>query len=503
MPNTLAGHWLKPPAGDDFTRLRERLAEAGYTVKGILDRMGSIEMPTRRARNRPRLLHLASGDTPLDILIRLFMLGVPVTAQEASRAFGTAPIEPWIRAGLVEARGDGLWAPVRMTPHEHLMLVYDAPDAIERGASADIVLGMTGSSLLLLCSTIRRKVRRAVDMGTGCGVQAFLAAAHSDQVWALDCNPRAVNYTGFNARLNGIENVECLQGDGFEPVRGQTFDLIVTNPPFMISPRCRYQYRDSGLAGDEFCRRIVRQAPSLLNEGGFCHLTLEWIHYKGRDYKERMAEWFEGSGCDAWIIRTETENPVTYADHWIRDTEQDDADLWESLFREYLDYYEREGIEAISAGYIAMRRATGHANWLRFDDAPPLKPEPFGDMLALGFELRDFLDAHRNDEDMMREKFRVSPDLRLDQVCVPDAGRWRVGAAQFHLLRGLEFKGNIDAHVAGLVARCDGTRELGELIRDAAQSLGADPAKVAAAFLTVIRQLIERGFILPAAWKDS
>lgn len=57
---------------------------------------------------------------------------------------------------------------------------------------------------LLAALTVRRSIGTALDLGTGGGVQALLAARHSRRVVAVDVNPRALRYTAFNARLNGL-----------------------------------------------------------------------------------------------------------------------------------------------------------------------------------------------------------------------------------------------------------------------------------------------------------
>ena len=97
--------------------------------------------------------------------------------------------------------------------------------------------------------------------------------------------------------------MECREGDLFEPVAGMTFDLIVSNPPFVISPESRYIYRDSGMAGDEVCRKICREAPRFMTDGGFCQIICNWAEFKGQDWRERLKTWFEGSGCDVWVMR--------------------------------------------------------------------------------------------------------------------------------------------------------------------------------------------------------
>ena len=72
-----------------------------------------------------------------------------------------------------------------------------------------------------------------LDVGTGSGVTAILAAPLAKRVVAIDVNPAAVRCARINALLNRVEDrVEVLEGDLFEPVRGRRFDVVLFNPPF-------------------------------------------------------------------------------------------------------------------------------------------------------------------------------------------------------------------------------------------------------------------------------
>lgn len=245
------------------------------------------------------------------------------------------------------------------------MFAFDLP----RG-TADFVMGVAASSVTLANLTIRRRVEKTLDLGTGCGVQACLAAAHSKAVVAVDSNPRALGFAALNACLNGLTNVECRAGDRFEPVPGQQFDLIVSNPPFVISPAARYMYRDSGVHADEFCRQVVRAVPGFLREGAFCQLLCNWAHIAGQDWRERLAAWFDGVGCDVWVLRSETHDPPTYAASWIQSIGERDPDAVGRDYDAWMAYYRVQQIEAISFGSITMRRRTTARNWLRTEDAP-------------------------------------------------------------------------------------------------------------------------------------
>lgn len=73
-----------------------------------------------------------------------------------------------------------------------------------------------------------------LDMGTGSGICALIAARRASRVVAVDLNPTAVRCAKINVLLNGLEHkVDVRHGDLFEPVRGCRFDLILFNPPFL------------------------------------------------------------------------------------------------------------------------------------------------------------------------------------------------------------------------------------------------------------------------------
>jgi release factor glutamine methyltransferase len=72
---------------------------------------------------------------------------------------------------------------------------------------------------------------RVLDLGSGSGAAGVLAAKRGAQVVAVDINPAAVRCTRINALLNDVA-LDTRQGDLFEPVRGERFDLVLFNPPY-------------------------------------------------------------------------------------------------------------------------------------------------------------------------------------------------------------------------------------------------------------------------------
>jgi SAM-dependent methyltransferase len=489
--------WLSDPAKIDA--FREVLDRAGFSDSGVGEAIGIENLRPDAGREVALLLRRTSRLRALDTLIRLFLIGVPVDAQTVRQAVSPLDIEDMVRAGLLATAGGAIAGAVQLLPFRGMILAHDLARRIESALAADYVMGIGSSTLTLANCTVRRHSSLTLDLGTGCGLLALVAASHSDRVLAVDRNPRAVQMARFNARLNGLSGVECREGDLFEPVRNDRFDLVVSNPPFVISPERRYIYRDSGMHGDEISQKIVRQVPDFLREGGFCQILCNWAHLAGQPWEDRLAAWFEGTGCDAWVMRSDTFDAESYAVKWIRHTEHDDAERFSERLNEWLDYYQRERIEAVSGGLITLRRRSGEANWFRADDAPPKMLGPAGASIELGFQLRDFLESASDDRIMLDACLRCSPDVRLHQDAAPAGDGWQVTDCRLELTRGLAYTGDADPYIAALLARCDDRRALGGLLDELAASLGQDRTTFLPRCLAIIRRLIERGFLLPAS----
>jgi hypothetical protein len=272
---------------------------------------------------------------------------------------------------------------------------------------------------------------------------------------------------------------------------------VVSNPPFALSPTRRFAYRDSGVPLDGFARSLIRKGAACLNEGGFCQIVCDWAHIAGQDWKERLAEWFEGTGCDAWVMRTNTHDPAGYAHVWISDTEELGDEESARLYDEWLAYYAGVGLEAVSSGLIAIRKAGGRRNWLRIEDGPTNRSGAFGEYVLGAFGVREYLEA-RDDAALLGAKLRVADGVRLDSVSEASNAAWRIGAAKIRLAKGLQYESGIDLRLAGMVAQCDGRHTLGEVLERTAQELGEDVQRITPNCLALMRELVERGFLLPA-----
>ncbi len=135
---------------------------------------------------------------------------------------------------------------------------------------------------LLFCRHLSfRAGERVIEIGTGVGLAAVLAARAGCHVVATDVVPAAVECARENALLNGVAGrMQVRLGNCFEPVQGMTFDLICTSPPQMPTPPGRERddpvaaADNGGIDGWELLDRVIEGADRHLNRGGRLVFTM-------------------------------------------------------------------------------------------------------------------------------------------------------------------------------------------------------------------------------------
>jgi predicted RNA methylase len=487
---------LKLLSPDDSQLLRSIFEEAGYAETNLRKCLGAAELPSSHLRNRPRLLDRTSAPTLLNTLLRWFWLGYPQSNAQIAGLVPDQLLALLLESGLLAAKGDGYIAHAMLLPVDGFLVASDHPVAIERQES-ELVLWPNPTSKFLGRFAVRRHSRATLDLGTGSGILSLNAAKHSDVVIATDLNERAVTFAKFNARLNGIDNIEVLVGDCFAPVADRTFDLILSNPPFFITPQTDYMFCENEMELDGLCRRLVKEAPAHLNEGGYMQMLCEWAQLSGQPWEERVAEWLQGTGCDAWVMKGLTQDPAEYAQHRIREVWQDPSGDAE-LYAGYMNYYRQRGVEAIHDGLIVMRRREGK-NWIRIEEVPKTPTGELGDLILSTFAAHDLIRANEEDDQLLAIRPKLAPAVRLEQICFQGEGQWRAESLTIRLITGFPFHMTVQPLVAEFLATCDGSRTADEAIQAFAVTAGAPLDQVRSECLQMIRKLIERGFMVVAS----
>lgn len=477
---------------DGIALLRATLLDAGYTPAAVRDALATEVASGRDAAELPLYLRMLPDGEPLSALIKLFLLGLPVTEADAERALAPLTLPPLEAMGVLRRSGSSVKAGLELVPSEEMLIACDPfRDELAR---PDHVLGVSPPARVLAWLTVRKHVERVLDLGTGNGHQALLAARHADSVIGVDINPRALRFAAFNAVLNGTRRIELREGNLFEPVEGIEFDLIVSNPPYVISPENGIAYRDGGLRGDAFCERLVRSLPAYLRHDGIAQVLVSWLHARDEDWALPVRRWVEGNGCDVILLRYAVHEPLNYAAGWNRPY-RGDARRYGAALDRWSDYFTELGVEAISWGALMLRRREGQ-NWFWAYHPPSDRITGASDQMLRLLRGQDYL-SEAGEAELLRAALSLVEEHRLEQTIRLRDGDELIERNLLRLESGLRFEVSIDASTERVLALLDGRRSLENILAEVAETAHATPRAFVLAALPVIRRLIELGFVVP------
>jgi methylase of polypeptide subunit release factors len=470
-------------------RLGTTLRRVGYSEDAIHRLLGEDAYSSERSDTPAEERRLP--DTPLATLVRLLFLQLPVAAEEAEAALGRAGIDALDVTGLADV-GDQVRPRVRILPIGKVLL---ASDGFSRDGDdpADYVATYTPTARVLDSLTPRPRVERALDVGTGSGIHALLAAQHARHVIATDVNPRAIAYTKLNAALNGLRNVECRRGSLFEPVEGETFDLITCNAPYVVSPETRWVYRDSEFSADDVSKLVLLAAAEHLTEGGYAAMLVSWLAVDEAAPDERILAWTEASGCDSWILSTMNSDPITHAAEW--NSHLAGEALGEAL-DEWTEYFDSLGVESVSEGAVVLHKRSGAEHTARVDELDEEELDDAGDQILRAFEARAKLADLGGDRELLSARVGVASSLRLDREVEPSGGRAVDVDGSVELTEGTKHAVDASADVQEVVASLDSRLRLSEVIDTTADRLGLLDDEVGTLreeALDAVRELLELG----------
>ena len=479
-------------------QLRSVLDRHGFTTGAVVDALGSA-LPFGKAHQRddlPLYLRRVAAPTPLNTLVKLFVLDRSVDANRAAQACAPIDLDDLRDLGLIEDGPRGVRSKLRLSMHDGLLLAHDAYDEEKRALRPDHVLDVNPTTIALSNMTVRKRAARALEIGTGCGALALVASRHCDYVVGTDTNPRALNLASFNAAINGISNVEWRLGSLFDAVEGETFDLIFCNPPYVISPDSQFIFRDGGRRGDALCEEIVRRAPQYLNEGGFCTVLINWAIPNGQEWHVPLRRWVDGNGCHSWLMMSASQDPTTYAAIWTRSR---DREAYAAALDRWVRYFEELNLQAIGLGAVVLRKAAPQSGWVRVDYLPDSVTAPAGDDIQRLFSAHDYLST-LSDEALLAAKFKTRAGHALLQTLAFKDSGYVIDGAEVRSRGGLPFRGTVDSYSTQLLARSDGARPLQQVARDIAAAHDIDQDKFVAACAGIARGLIASGFLVSSEW---
>lgn len=486
---------LPGPEHPGIAGLRSALWAAGYEADHVREVLGAAGDNLTPSTSQALMLRreLEPG-TPLTGLLTLFLLDMPLSAGDAVAALTPLTLDVAEEMGLVRREGALVRAGVRLVPYAGFIFATSlAPES--RAVDRDHVMGITRSTLTLANLTVRHPVELALDLGCGTGVQALLASRHATRVVATDVNQVACRVTAFNARLNRADNVDVRQGSYFEPVSDMRFDLVVTNPPFVISPDNRFLYRDGGVEGDEVSREVLQGVARHLRPGGLATVLISWGRREGEDWFERPRAWAGGLGCDVFLLHQATQTALAHSASWHGPLATEDPDAHEEGINRWMVHLAGLGFDGIGYGAVLLRRRDGD-NWLRAEEMPRREAGPSDAQLQALIRAQDLL-LEMGPEEILVSRPKLVPNHHLQQLMRCRDGQFEVESAVLGLEDGLAFRAHVDAFNAYLLSRLDGGRTLREAVAASAPLApeGAPQAEVEASAVRAVHRMLELGFL--------
>lgn len=415
------------------------LARVGYSETKIRERLGLSDLIDLQWRALPiyREERLAVRDE-LASAIDLFLLQGAIPSSELNRLFDQADRALLMRAGLLAidgrgfARANASLFPVGDCPvfSDHAWPKLPHPGCTD--VPHDQVMPVGADSRWLARATVRRPVGAALDLCTGSGVHALLAASHARSVLAVDINPRAARCTRFNALASGAANVKVAVGNLYEPVGGERFDLITANPPFVPSPVNAYLFRDGGRSGEDVQRHIVAGLPHHLAPGGIAQIVTEFGESDDAPIADRLRALLDGAPMDIHILRLRVHSAANYA---IGHAEGDyDFGVFLDSVHEWAGNLRAQGYTRIVSVLLAFQWSDPSFGepWTRSDETQP-------PLVVAGAQVEAILNA---------ERLARSPHLHelLERSRVRRAGP--IGLMEARML-GSELHANARAQVLG------------------------------------------------------
>lgn len=330
---------------------------------------------------------------------------------------------------------------------------------------ADAVLGVGGATQTLLNTIPNRTIKSAWDLGCGSGAIAIALSMHSEKVVATDISQRAINYAKLSAFANKITNIDFRLGSMFEPVLDEKFDLVISNPPFVIGGVTNLEHRESPFAQDGLTRELLHQVPKYLKENGLAIFLTAWQETETETWVERIEQMFP-SDVNIWVGLRELLPVDSYVDVWLADAQISNP----VVKTEWLSKLSEVETKAIAFGLVVIQNEMSAPPWQTINDVRNAIRLPSGE------ELQSTL-----------ESMKVANEMNAVQIL----------AAEFKSTTDQPWRGDfsLDGVLSGLRSNLGSGMGFDEACDKVAVDLNLDPEDVRIYGLAGVKTLVSMGLL--------
>lgn len=485
--------------------LRASLSRLGYDAAALAE-----AVPLRAdlaARNPFREMLLPSPETAVAALGRLWLLGLPLSAETAARRLPAELLDAAERLGLLRVTADEVQPTAALLPVRAGWAVVDPPERFAPRPGPTPRLPPDDCDRWTAESVPRDDDAKTLAVGPAAEVYAGLFPRRGEFVVLADDG---------TDRL-AAERTRVLLGSATVRVVGPELPTGERFRRFVGRVRLEEGFAATGnLAAAERLRgaaweRVRALLDATAEEGATAHLALQWpIPAEGEtagpdDFAAATAAWAERSGWGAVLLRADRDDALD----WVARRLQADALLRPERYVALLDaaLAPADGaapVRRIAVGTLCLRKSAA-GGWFRQEDIPDPRHLPWDDQLERIFAQgeRSRLDPAADDPlartRLLEGYFRIDERVALAQTAEFDGRGWQVTQADAYHPGGLGFCGRTDVPSMQLLPLLNGRRPLTDVIDRICRVLGVPRPQTEPALLANLAELLARGLVEPVA----
>ncbi|MEO8595152.1 MAG: methyltransferase [Candidatus Solibacter sp.] len=485
----------------EFADLRALLAACDYSYEGICRHIKVADLAQYKTGPVAELIGKTTK-SPAEAMIRLFLDCVYTREDELQRVLPEGGLETLWSFELIARNPELpglLFATAAILPVSTELTVCDrgnAPDGERCPLPPDVVYPAIFENTREFIGRLPQTPCEAMlDLGTGTGIAALQGARSAQHVWASDISTRCQHFAEFNRRLAGLSNLTVVLGDMYQPFAGQTFDRIVTHPPYIPAKETGIIFRDGGEDGEQIVRRAIEGLPGVLRPGG-CFYSLQMAtDREGEEFEQRIRRWlgkdqaqFDVILVSRWLRTPEqmlVEKPTRHAPN--EEEQRFRSAMWKATRTTFIYY-----------GWVLIRRHYG--------GRPPATGRMQSGNQFTGRAMEWLLEwesaaaAPHGIEMLFECRPSISPHCLLKTIHRVHEGRFMSGECLLEANHVFDSTLPCPGWVAQVVSECDGVKTWREHFVAARESGLIDSAEPPEEFANGLRNLVAGGILQLAAW---